>query len=202
MQNRTIRWITYGLVVGVWMLSSLPGQAQMLKRNLAELAELSERILVGRVVNVTDGLDANNIPYTEVTLAVDEALRGHAAQQHTFRQFGLLAPRDMGNGYTNLNVSPDGWPRFAEGEEVIVFLYKEAPLTGLSTTVGLFQGKFNIHNQQVTNAINNLGLMDNVNVPLSGLSDEEGKLLLMRQGAMPSGAFLSLLRKGIGNGWF
>ncbi len=108
----------------------------------------------------------------------------------------------MGNGYTNLNVTPDGWARYAEGEEVMLFLYKEAALTGLCTTVGLFQGKFTIVDGQITNGINNQGLFDNVTAPMSQLTEEEGKLLLTTMGGMSASAFISFVRKAVDNGWF
>jgi len=194
MTNRFKLSIISALATCFVLLGVLPAQGQMLHQPLDKLVEYSTDILVGTIVSVTDGIDASNVPYTEVTLDVSETLRGSVSGRYSFRQFGLLAPRDMGT-YTNLNVTLDGWPRYAQGEEVMLFLYKEAALTGLRTTVGLFQGKFNIVNGQITNGINNQGLFDNVRAPLSQLSEEEAKLLSTTKGSLPASAFTSLVRK-------
>ena len=110
--------------------------------NVVDLIANSELILRGTVVNLTDGIDNRGIPYTEVTLHVADAIRGQVSGDYTFRQFGLLKPRDMGNGTTNLMVTPAGWATYTKGEETILFLNKHAAWTGLQTTVGLGQGKF------------------------------------------------------------
>jgi len=53
------------------------------------------------------------LPYTEVKLHVTEALRGQVGSAYTFRQFGLLKPRDMGNSKMNLMVAPAGWATYS-----------------------------------------------------------------------------------------
>ena len=173
----------------------------VLKTNVAKLINFSDNILVGKVVNVTDGFDGNNLPYTEVTLEVSEALRGNVSGQYTFRQFGLLRPRDLGNGRTYLGVSPDGWPKFREGEEVMVFLPQPSSI-GLCTTIGLFQGKFNISNGQISNEIDNMGLFDDVSVDSNLLTEEEQKLLQMKKGKIPANTFTSFVRKAVQHNWF
>ena len=112
--------------------------------NLVDLVGQSQLILHGTVKSVTDGIDSRGIPYTEVTIRVAEALRGDIKGEYTFRQFGLLKPRAMGNGTVNLMVTPAGWATYTKGEETILFLYKRAAWTGLQTTVGLGQGKFKV----------------------------------------------------------
>ena len=171
------------------------------KRNVADLVSLSDLIVVGKVVSVSDGLDGN-VPYTEITMDVSESIKGELGRFYTFRQFGLMQPRDMGNGYTNLNVTPDGWPRFKEGEDVVLFLYKAAALTGLRTTVGLFQGKFNVKDGHVTNEIDNQGLFEEVSVDVKSLSEEEQKLLQAKKGPMKVETFTSFVRKAVQGNWF
>ncbi len=193
---------TIGVLATLFLLLGvLPAQGQMLAQNLGDLIEHSKYILVATVTSVTDGID-DGVPYTEVTLEVSEALHGNANRQHTFRQFGLIKPREMSNGYVNANVTPDGWARYAEGEEVMLFLYKEASLTGLSTTVGLFQGKFTIVDGQIANAINNQGLFRNISVPTSQLTEEEGKFLLKTKGSLPASTFIAFVRKAVEGRWF
>ncbi len=173
----------------------------MLKRNVADLIKLSELILVGKVVSVTDGLEGN-IPYTEVKLQVSNAVFGDVGETYTFRQFGLLKPRDMGNGMTNLNVSPDGWPRFQQEEEVMVFLYRAGDLTRLRTTVGLFQGKFTIKGGRISNAINNSGLFDRVSVGPRQLSKQEQSILQAKAGPYNAETFISFVARAVNEKWF
>ena len=173
----------------------------MLKRNCADLTKLAECILVGTVTNVSDGLDGN-LPYTEVTIQISQCLKGTESGTYTFRQFGLLQPRNMGNGYTNLNVSPAGWPRFNQDEEVMVFLYNRSPLNGLCTTVGLFQGKFSIERGKMSNAINNLGLFQNVSVPPGQLSKAEQSMFGIKQGDIDAETFIPFIEKAVQNNWF
>jgi hypothetical protein len=89
--------------------------------NIVDLIAESELIVKGMVKEVTDGFE-NGVPYTQVTLSVDEALRGQVGNEYTFRQFGLTKPRSMGNGKVNLSVTPDGWSNYAVGENSMLFL--------------------------------------------------------------------------------
>ncbi len=200
MRRRRIRPFLALAAAGALLCSALPAlAASMLHRDMVELIDLSEQILVGQVLTVTDGVDGN-VPYTEVTMRVAEKIRGDVPEYYSFRQFGLLAPRDMGNGKINLNVSPDGWPTFAAGEQVVVFLYKEAAWTGLRTTVGLLQGKFNVENGQVANAIRNENLFTGISVA-SGLTASESKCLGSTVGEVPVKDFLGIVRKAVTEQW-
>ena len=181
----------------------MPTDASKVKRrNIADLVSLGDQIIVGKVTRVTDGLDANSMPFTEVTVHVSETYKGSASGTYTFRQFGLTKPMDMGDGRVNLNVTPDGWPTYSEGEKVVLFLYKAAPQTGLRTTVGLFQGKFTVRDGYVANEINNQGLFDNVNVDRRQLSGKEKEMVQSKAGKIPEEMFYGFLRKSVDQKWF
>lgn len=201
MKRRITPPLVFLAVAGLLLSGAHPADAaSVLKRNLVDLISLSEHILVGKVVSVTDGFD-NNVPYTEVTLLVEESIRGNAGNLYSFRQFGLTAPRDMGNGQVALSVSPDGWPRFAQDENVVVFLYQAGSLTGLRTTVGLFQGKFRVDGAGVANAANNVGLFENIAVDQSLLSAGEAKCIQSTGGAIPKTDFVGIVRKAVQGQW-
>jgi len=172
------------------------------KRNIGDLIAMGELIVFGKVLEVHDGFDQNNVPYTEVTVEVQQTAKGEAGRTYTFRQFGLIKPRDMGNGLVNLNVTPDGWPTYSQGEEVALFLYKAASRTGLRTTVGLFQGKFRIEDGQVTNSIDNEGLFENLHVDLRKLSEKEREMIRMNRGRIPVQVFTSFVSKAAQEHWF
>ncbi len=172
----------------------------MEKVNIAKLMQRSDLILVGRVVRVIDGLDGDNLPFTEVTLRVAEAIKGSAENDYTFRQFGLVAPKEM-EGRTYLGVSPEGWPKFKEGEQALVFLYPTTTL-GFQSTVGLIQGKFRIEDDQIFNEIENVGLFDGVSVDPKLLTKEERKMIGTVRGRYPSVTFRGFVRKAVQEGWF
>ena len=70
-------------IVGVWSVSA---EATTVKhRTIVDLIALSDIIVSGTVVQVTDGIDANNFPYTEITMSLNETIRGGEKGTFTFR---------------------------------------------------------------------------------------------------------------------
>jgi hypothetical protein len=169
--------------------------------NVVDLVANSELILRGTITNVTDGIDSRGIPFTEVTLHVADAIRGQVSGDYTFRQFGLLKPRDMGNGMTNLMVTPAGWATYTKGEETILFLNKKAAWTGLQTTVGLGQGKFKVALATAVNQSNNAGLFKNVEIDQTALGTKEKRAVLTQQGPVNTNAFVSLIKQAVDGQW-
>jgi hypothetical protein len=174
---------------------------QQRESNIVDLVGKSDLILRGTVKSVTDGIDASGFPYTEVTLHVAEAIRGEVGAEYTFRQFGLLKPRSMGNGMVNLMVTPAGWTTYAQGEEAILFLNRRAKYTGLQTTVGLAHGKFKVTAAGATNDTNNAGLFSHVKVEANLLAAPDQKMMSVNKGAVNTKAFVSLVRKAIKGRW-
>lgn len=168
--------------------------------NIVDLIADSESIFRGAVKEVTDGFE-NGVPYTQVTLRVNEALRGQVGEEYTFRQFGLLKPRQMENGKTYLGVTPDGWSKYKEGEDVVLFLYKQASITGLRTTVGLGQGKVVFRNGNAESQLGNEGLFENVDVDARLLNDKDKRLLATKKGAVNADGFMSFVRRAVKNKW-
>jgi hypothetical protein len=174
---------------------------QMRDTNLVELVAKSELILRGTVKSVSDGVDASGFPYTEVTVHVAEAIRGEVGSEYTFRQFGLLKPRSMGNGLVNLVVTPAGWTTYEKGEDAILFLNRHAKYTGLQTTVGLGRGKFRISMAGASNNANNSGLFDHVKVEPNLLVPSDRRMMSSKAGAVNTQAFVSLVRKAVKDRW-
>jgi hypothetical protein len=203
MRHRYNLWVVCLLLISLQLVGATPAGATKVKRaNIADLVAMGDQIVIGKVTHVRDGIDASNVPYTEVTVEIRETPKGDARGSYTFRQFGLTKPRDMGNGYTNLNVTPDGWPTYSQGEDVVLFLYKPAAWTGLRTTVGLSQGKFTIKDGYVANAIDNEGLFNGVRVDRTRLTEKEQGMVEMKGGKISEDLFLSFLRKSVEERWF
>lgn len=202
MKREHYRFIFGAVIVACLAMSFHNADATSVKKmTVADLINYGDKIIAGRVIGLTDGFDSNNLPYTEVTLAVSESLKGNANGYYTFRQFGLLAPKDLGNGMTYLGVSPDGFPHFKLGEDVLVFLFAKTA-AGFQSAAGLMQGKFTISNGGLANDLNNLGLFQDVNVNQSKLTPAEQKMLASNQGPLNTELFKGFVKKAVQQGWF
>lgn len=201
-----------GLALGALALLAAPeaSAAKLVEKNLTQLIAGSETIIAGTVTEVTDGFSEDGVPYTAVTIAVSSAAKGPVANAgkgqrseqvfYTFRQFGLLKPRTLENGRTFLGVTPDGFPRWHEGETVIAFLHQPASITGLQTTAGLAQGKLVLRNGRYANEFNNRGLFDGIEVDNKLLTSAQRNMLL-NPGPADAGALMSLIEKAVSEGW-
>jgi hypothetical protein len=196
--KRLIAWTFLSLLFAATIANATTSRHEV---NVVDLVANSALILRGTVTEVTDGIDSRGIPYTEVTLHVANAIRGQVSSDYTFRQFGLLKPRDMGNGMTNLMVTPAGWATYTKGEEAILFLNKKAAWTGLQTTVGLGQGKFKVSMAGATNQANNVGLFKNISVDPTALGTKEESAMMTQQGPVNVNAFVSLVKQAVNGQW-
>jgi hypothetical protein len=97
-------------------------------------------------------------------------------------------------------VSPEGFPRWQEGERIIAFLHKPAGKTGLQTTSGLAQGKLNLLDGQVFNEFNNRGLFDGVKINDALLSKNE-RAMLASQGPVDAATFVGLVGRAVSENW-
>jgi hypothetical protein len=178
-------------------------QAMKIKQqNLTQLISDASSIVHGTVESVTDGIDANGVPYTEVTLAVGSSAKGKAKEGEslTFRQFGLLKPRTFPNGKTLLATTPQGFPTWREGETVVAFLRQPARLTGLQTTTGMGQGLFRQVNGRLVNDYRNVGLFDGVTITDTLLTDEHRSMIL-EPGAVDAATFVDLVGRAVEGNW-
>jgi hypothetical protein len=185
------------------LLAAPAAQAMKLNsQNLTQLIAQSQSIISGTVKKVTDGIDERGVPYTEVTIVVGSAAKGpHKPEsEYTFRQFGLLEPRKSANGHELLAVTPEGFPRWREGESVVAFLYKPAAATGLQTTAGMAQGKLTLVNGRLANEFDNAGLFDDVQIDGSELSPEEQNMLTT-PGAVDAQTFMGLVGRAVSENW-
>jgi hypothetical protein len=196
------------LRVGLWTLCLMlfvagAANATTFKKqaNIVDLLGQSELILHGTVKNITDGIDSKGLPYTEVTIHVSEAIKGQSGTEYTFRQFGLLKPRSMGNGLTNLMVTPAAFANYTKGEETLLFLYKQAGRTGFRTTTGLGQGKFNISVAGAVNQFNNAGLFNGVVTDQTLLGTTEKRVMATKTGAVNAQGFVSLVKQAVNGKW-
>ena len=171
----------------------------MKKQNLLELMTHTDSILVGPVSAKNDGFQGG-LPYTEITVDVGQSIKGSHGESYTFRQFGLIEPKATGDGRVNLMVTPAGWPTYAKGEQVMLFLHKPASETGFQTTAGLTQGKFTIRGEQIANGIGNDELFARMKIDRK-LDRSQQDLVNQRSGAYAAQEFLSIVRTAVEENW-
>jgi hypothetical protein len=195
--------VLLGVVTAAIVCIAPAAMAMKLQRqNLTQLIAGAESILSGTVKSVTDGIDDAGVPYTEVTITVHSVAKGKVTEKkdYTFRQFGLLAPRTMPNGHKLLAVSPEGFPRWREGETVVAFMYKPASRTGLQTTAGMGQGKFSLVNGHLINDYDNAGLFDGVEID-GGLLSPAEQNMITNPGTVDAQVFMGLVSRAVSEGW-
>ena len=198
--SRVRRGVALLVALALLALGSNAAMAKTIrKHNLVELMTHSDSIVVGTVTNKTDGFQGG-LPYTEITLNVGRSIKGDHGRTFSFRQFGLIEPRATGDGRVNLMVTPSGWPTYAVGEQVVLFLHKPASKTGLQTTAALTQGKFTIRDGRIANGIDNEALFAGVRIS-ANLDTGQRELLTRRSGAYPTADFLSLVETAVREGW-
>lgn len=169
------------------------------KQNIVEIMSHTDSILIGTVAGKTDGFH-QGLPYTEITLDVGQSIKGDHGSRYTFRQFGLIEPKPTGDGRVNLMVTPAGWPTYAVGEQVLLFLHKPASVTGFQTTAGLTQGKFTLRGGRLANGVNNESLFAGVRIDRP-LSPTHQDLVNQPGGAYAAEDFFSLVRTAVEENW-
>lgn len=198
--HKAFRGVTLLASIAIVALSLNVAHAKNIKKqNLLELMTHTDSILVGTVAGKKDGFH-KGLPFTEITLDVGQSIKGDHGSTYTFRQFGLIDPKSTGDGRVNLMVTPAGWPTYAKGEQVMLFLHKPASETGFQTTAGLTQGKFIIQGKQIANGIGNDALFAGIKIN-GKLSVTHQALVNQPGGAYTAEAFLSLVKTAVKENW-
>ena len=166
-------------------------------QTIVDLLEGSDKILTGRVAHVEDGID-DGLPYTEISIEVEESF-GSDLSNYTFRRFGLLEPRRTPDGKMHHITSPEGMPHYTVGERVLLFMNRPAKYTGLTSTVGIFQGKFTFQpDGSLVNDVGNVGLFEGVSLE----GEARAFTSLQDAGAGLSGVqLLEFVRQAIREDW-
>lgn len=168
--------------------------------HLSEMTSRAGRIVYGRIAEVRHGTHPgyNHIAVMFVTVEVVEMVKGSAARQVTFMQFG--GAQGLSHNYH--------LPKYQAGEEVMLFLYPESRY-GFTSPVGEGQGKFMVSNdprsgrrallndrgnRQLFEPMRNEKAMSHLK-----LSGAERALVAQENGAADLVAFRSLVRKLAGN---
>jgi hypothetical protein len=132
---------------------------------LPELVANADRIVRGTVIaedGVTVAAGGSELPATHYRIRVDETLKGAAASGEVIDVRVLASPKATAAGPLRRGTILQDLPRFQVGQEYL-FLLTRPSAVGLSTTVGLRQGLFELRgrgsDQQAVNGANNAGLL-------------------------------------------
>ncbi len=203
MKNRFKLAVTSLLTMGYVLVAvTYVWSASVPHRNLAALSNLAKWIFVGKVISVTDNYVEGQLPYTEITFQIRKSIKGglQEGSNFSYRQVGLLEPRDAGNGLRIAFVI-HGLPQYQVDKEVMVFLYGPSAVSGLTSPVGLLQGKFTIDGDKIFNGINNKNLFANMKIAREEypgkLSEKYVHILSQTQGPVNTDAFIDLVSKAV-----
>jgi hypothetical protein len=196
------RWQLWGTLTFVTALVAGNTKAMTLANtNLVDLIRDADSIVVGSVSTVTDGVDTNGFPYTEVTVSVQEAIRGTQSDTYTFRQIGLQKPRLTADGTKMMLPAPEGIPRYAVGEHVLLFMGTPASMTGLQSTIGLGFGKFYLNAGSAVDDVGNEGVFQNVELRAGLATANDTRILTTSMGAVNPDDLLSLVHRAVAGNW-
>lgn len=178
---KTRHWLRAMLAIFLTLLSTpLLLRADTVKQlNLAEMVQRSEKIYRGTVLSATPGTIAvggGQLPIVTYRIQVEEVFHGNiptvkGVKIAEFRTLGKMKPVRQGN--LQLHSALPRMPEMAVGKTYLVFTTRPSAV-GLSATVGLGQGRFQIYQQgkeeTAVNTVNNSGLFRGMNTSASARS--------------------------------
>lgn len=125
------------------LAATVADASQVIHLDTRGLTRESSDIVIGRVGEQHVHWNAaHTMIVTDVTILVDQSLKGGGATSLTLTQ--------VGGEVDGMRYNVDGSPRFNPGEEVLVFAWRDA--TGRPQVDGLGQGKFEILRDRATGA--------------------------------------------------
>jgi hypothetical protein len=156
-------------------VSALPIAAVSVRQmNLEELVENADKIFRGTVLDVREDKVAaggGELPVVVYRLRVDESFKGSfqevkGIQVAEIRMLGKLKPASPNGSLRGQGLIPE-LPRLQAGHDYLLLTTASSAI-GLSTTVGLGQGRFEVSGKAgqevVVNGNNNRGLFDDSGV--------------------------------------
>lgn len=179
-----------GLLLAAALVSVSPPltATNVLQMNLQEMVDRSERIFRGTVLDAKEGTLAaggGELPVVTYRIRVDEAFKGtfeevKGLQIAEVKMLGKLKPAGSASAVRAATSVPD-LPRLVVGQEYLLLTTPRSAI-GLSTTVGLGQGLFQISGKPgqeiVINGNRNYGLFrDMPGGPTTGGPGEPGRAL-------------------------
>jgi hypothetical protein len=155
--------LTAGLLLSIVTTAEA---ADVIHMTLRDLVARGDRIVRGTVLAADEGTLAAGggaLPIITYRIRVDEALKGAVSQGDEIQVRLLASTKQTPGGQSRRFPILRDLPRFAVGRDYLFVLTRPSRV-GLSTTVGLGQGLFELRGrpgqEQAVNDANNLGLFN------------------------------------------
>ena len=173
------------------LLAALPAAAvSILQMNLEDLCHRSDKIFRGTVVDIETGsvvAGGAELPTITYTVEVDEAFKGVPQDKGlvTIQMFGSKSEVEpIGGGIGKFPLLA-GQPVLQVGRDYLLFTTQPSAI-GLSTTVGLGHGCFNVFEldkaEMVINELNNANVFEGISgMPSTGPVDYQAMADLLNQ---------------------
>lgn len=159
--------------------------------NLEYMTQQADRIFLGQVLQVEDGLDEGGLWSQFVTFEVLEVYKGDLDDTLTIKQINPAGPPGTESA-GSVNLLAGVLPQYHVGQEVVVFLSPDSEI-GFTSTIGLMQGTFYVMRDDsgekiVVNSVQNNGLFKGLAVAAlhaaPGLSAERLQALQARPASL------------------
>ncbi len=125
----------------IFLSAGAAQSSKVLPLNLPQIVEDAGKIFVGKCTEVKSGKDPESqLVVTWITFKVSRGIKGDVQETETIKQ--------IGGSHEGLTVSTFT-PKFKVGEEVLLFVYPPSSV-GLTSAVGLNQGKFLVYSDKET----------------------------------------------------
>jgi len=125
----------------ILLSAGMAQSSKVLPLNLPQIVEDAGKIFVGKCTVVKSGKDPESqLIVTWITFKVSQGIKGDIEETETIKQ--------VGGSHEGVTVS-SFTPKFKVGEEVLLFVYPNSAV-GLTSAVGLNQGKFLIYSDKET----------------------------------------------------
>jgi len=168
--RRPMKWARVVVATGA-LACTLTGSIEasnVVHMTLRDLVARADRIVRGTVVAANEGnvpAGGGLLPIMTYRIRVEDALKGGAAAGDMIEVRLLTTPKSLVNGPNRRAVLLRDLPQFSVGRDYLFVLTRPSRI-GLSTTVGLGQGLFQLHGrpgqEQAVNEANNIGLFSGI----------------------------------------
>jgi hypothetical protein len=157
------RWTACAAVAFI-VAAAASEASNVMHMTLRDLVTRADRIVRGTVLQADESVASaggGNLPIVVYRIRVEDVLKGSAGEGDVIEVRLLAAPKTAASGpYRRANLLRD-LPRFSVGRDYLFALTRPSRI-GLSTTVGLGQGLFQLRGRPgeevAVNDANNLGL--------------------------------------------
>lgn len=170
---RLLKLIAPGFALATVLAASSAQATDVRQMNLEQLVNASETIMLGTIVGIegtTVEVGGGTLPAVAYKVRVEEAFKGEFSEVKGVKVAEFKMVGSLKDALAGRHPIVD-FPVLKTGNEYLLMVAPAGP-TGLTSTMGLGQGLFNVTgsgaSRVLLNGSNNVGLFNGMNVPYSG----------------------------------